>query len=278
MKQVLFTILFSSIFFSSMAYGCSLIGQPVKDFDSSEYIFIGEVIGYTDAIEFHKNENRGFIESNTPKDWYLKWTNGLVVKVKDSVNLPKSPKTHFEVFPFDLGGACETLGVDKWKLQKRFPINSEILVIASEPTSFDHILPNGNFRLEERHLNNLIALNPYENNQKLVLDNTEFDYIKTKNFENYFAAKFESRIDLLRLKNASNEKARREILERLSHFYRGYSIVDLYALSRKYLSNVDEAEELFRKSLRLNNFSEKIIQEEIEKRRKLYSTKVLQKN
>ncbi len=276
MKKLIFTILFSLIFVTQFVSGCTLKPTPLTDFDQSEYIFIGEVTGYTAPLTFNRKQNH----TDTQPNYELKFSqaNGLVVKVKEFVNLPKTPKSNFEVFPFHIGSICETLGLTKSEIEKYYPLNSEILVIAKEATIFPHILSDGNYRLEEKKgASNFVAINSDENNQKLTSIDTVSDYKTDATNKSYFATRFEMRKDLSRLKNAKTQKAILEISNRILYSYKSYRFVDLYRVFTKYITNPVEAEELYRKHLRFSDFSEKIIQEEIEHRHKLVQNKSLKR-
>ena len=274
MKNLVFTILFSLIFVNQFVYGCTLKPTPLTDFDQSEYIFIGEVTGYANQLDFNREQNHTDTQPNYERKFSQ--ASGLIVKVKEFVNLPKMPKAHFEVFPFHVGSICETLGLTKSEIEKYYPLNSEVLIIAKEATIFPHILSDGNFRLEEKKgANNFVVLNLDKNNQKLTSIETVFDYKTDATNKNHFASRFEMRKDLLRLKNAVTQKDREEIANRILYSYKSYRFVDLYAVFKKYITNPG-TEELYRKHLRFSDFSEKIIQEEIEKRHKLEQSKKLE--
>ena len=250
MKQsLLLTFLFFFCFYTT--FGCSLVPNYISKFDKTEYIFIGEVIGYTNPIKF----NRKFkTDEKTPR--YYKQTTGLMVKVKEFVNLPKIPKTHFEVFPFELGGACETLGVELRELKKDYPINSEILVVVNEATIFPHILENGNFRLEERFArSNLIALNKDKNNKTLT-DTTsilEFNNFETSvDFEDkHYLFDFEARKELKRLQDSKTQKEKETVINQL--IQNPTFSIDFIELLRTNIKDTNEVLSLYEKRLRFQN-------------------------
>lgn len=276
MKKLVFIILFSLIFVAQFVDGCTLKSKPFTDFDSSEYIFIGEVIGYSETLNFNRKQNH----TDTQPNYEIKFSqaNGLKVKVKEFVNLPKTPMTHFEVFPFHVGSNCETLGLTKSEIEESYPLNSEILVIANEANIFPHQLPDGNFRLEEVKPRNIVVSNIGKNNRKRFSIDGFFDYQKNnqpKGFrsDDYIVSRFELRKDLLRLKKSEELTARREILNRLLYYYKSYNFFDFYEIARKYLTDAKEVDELYKRHLRFSDFSEKVIQKEIERRHKLEQNK-----
>lgn len=269
MKSFAFTIFFIFTFAIHVVYSCSIRTEPLPNFDETEYVFIGEVIGYTEPLEFNRKIP---VSGEAPHPFQLsyKQATGLIVKVKESVYLPRSPKSYFEVFPFSSDGACFTLGFLSEKLKRQFPQGSEIIVIAKEAKYFPHVLPNGNFRLEERLRDrSFIALNSSSKGQKLVSIDSFFDYQKMKTDPAILiSSRFEIRKDLFRLKNAKSQQERQAILDRFFYFDKLYLFIEFHGLTQKYMADAKEAEEFFRKHLKLAGFSKKIIEEEIAKRQK----------
>lgn len=280
MKKLLFTIFLSLTFASKFAYGCSLMPTPLTDFDQSEYIFIGDVVGYTNPLKFNRKQNY----TDSELDYELKFSqaNGLIVKVKEFINLPKTPKTHFEVIPFNVGSICETLGYTKLELEKYYPKGTEILVIANEAKIFSYKLENGNFRLEERKARSIVTPNADKSNVKRFVIKRIYDYQKNSQpkemaTDDYYISRFEMRKDLLRLKNAATQKERDEIINRILYSYKSYYFVDLYSVFKKYVLSSAEAEELYKRHLQFSGFSDHIIQEEVENRHKLEQNKNLKR-
>lgn len=207
MKRILLTISFAFVFFAQTIFGCTLAGKPLSDFDATEYIFIGEVVGYAQPLESAKLHGKA---------------HGLIVKVRESVSLPKAPKTHFEIFPIALWVDCSLGGINLEEL-KKFPIGSEIRVVAKEAEILPNNLPDGNIRLEDRpdELGSL-ALNTDEKGKRMSSANSVFDYKSFKydmnedSIAKYFLPNFEIRKDLLRLKKSREQTERDEILKRLA--------------------------------------------------------------
>ena len=229
MKNFIFTIccLCAPILFVNSTFGCTLAGKPLSDFDETEYIFFGEVIGYTKSVKSEKLGNYAY---------------GLVVKVKERVFLPKTPKTHFEIFPIKLWSDCSEGGTNIEELKKDFPLNSEIRVITKE----SEILPNlsdGNIRLEDRPREfGSIVLNYDKNQKRMTSADSVFDYKSFKYDINeifpskYLLPNFEIRKDLLRLKNSQSQNERINILSRLRNAPDCCSDLDFQAVFDKYNS------------------------------------------
>lgn len=199
-----------------IAVGCAVISVPsLTKFDSSEYIFIGEVIGVADSFKSEKFHGEAW---------------GLKVAVKDSVSVPKTPASHFVVVPFDLESDCRDKGWSRDELLRYFPLGSEVRVIAKASKYAASQMTDGNIRLEILP-NNLgsIARNYSDVSKSISSVGSIYDYksyvvnspcgISQKDMPDYVSnmelPDFEYRKDLLRLKKAQSEKQRVEILERL---------------------------------------------------------------
>jgi hypothetical protein len=205
-------ILFSSfclvlIFLVNSSFGCTLAGKSLFDFDPTEYIFIGEVVGFTQPVESAKLHGKA---------------HGVIVKMKESVYLPEIPKTHFEVFPIQLRADCSEDGTPLEDLKKKFTIGSEVRVIAKEAEILPKNLPDGNIRLEDRPAElGSIEINIDEKGKRMTSVDSVFDYKSFKydmdedSDSKYLLPNFEIRKDLLRLKKSKTQKERTEILERL---------------------------------------------------------------
>lgn len=210
------------------AFGCATISiTPLTSFDSSEYIFIGEVVGVAGPITSEKFHGEAW---------------GLNVSVKNSVNLPKSPVSHFVVVPFYLESDCEDAGRSGIELLRYYPVGSEVRVIAKESKYAKSLMPDGNIRLEILP-NNLgsIARNYSEAGQPLTSVGSRYDYKEYEpgnpcgiteesrpDFEaNMYLPDFEFRKDLWRLKNAKSGKEKVRILERLVYFSDSYEYLDI---------------------------------------------------
>jgi hypothetical protein len=111
---------------------------PLTRFDTSSYVFIGEVI---DAVG-PMTSDAVFGEA---------W--GLRIRVTDEVFLPRKPAQFFEVFEYFLTSHCQAGGMDRDRALAFFPIGSVVRVIAWESTRLESVLPNRNLRLDGRPFN-----------------------------------------------------------------------------------------------------------------------------
>lgn len=219
---------------------CTLAVPSLGSFDKTEYVFIGKVIGYTEALKLPKIER-------TP--------HGLVVEVIERVYLPKTPKTYFEIVPYELGADCSTYGVDKADLQKDFPMNSEVRVIAKEAAILPNILSAGNIRLEIRseELSD-ISINTDEQGHRMSTATSVFDYKSYRHDQNkdsdshYTLPNFEIRKDLLRLEKSKTANYKKTFLERF-YYAPSFSDLNYYAVLKKYTSTQTEFKHYYESQL-----------------------------
>lgn len=276
MQEKVLIFLFSLCFVAYNSNGCEPpLYNQISSFDDSEYIFIGKVVGYTTPIKFDRELETTKGLKKIEKQNFLQ-TSGLIVKVKESVILPTVPKGNFEVFIYGMNPQCLQLGIQANELQRSFPVNSEVLVVANEPLNVPQKTENNNFRIEIRFWSNsFVALNSKNGVEHLASANSIFDYKLTLSdkpyrTDTYFSSKyFDIRKDLLRLKKAKNLAERKDILERIVFLNNSPTVLDSYKLFRNYSETREEAEQLYKKHLQINGVSEEMIREEIERQRNL---------
>ena len=100
----------------------------------------------------------------------------MFVKVNESVYLPKAANV-YEIFPYNLGADCSTIGYIKYDLEKEFPVHSEIRVIAKEATLLTEQIRDGSVRLEDRPGDGgIIVSNLDEKGNKMTSVSSVFDY------------------------------------------------------------------------------------------------------
>lgn len=259
MKYLFLIVFCVTSLFVQTAFSCTLAGEAISAFDDSEYIFIGEIIGYTKAVESSELRSKAF---------------GLMVKPKENIYLPKNPKSYFEVFPVSLWADCSLGGTQLEKLKLDFPLNSEVRVIAKEAKILPNNLPDNNIRLEELpgELGSVV-LN-YENEKRMTSNESVFDYktfthdIDEDSDSNYLLPNFEIRKDLLRLKNSRTQKEKTDILNRLLDLPVCCNDLDVYKLFKKYTSSENEfeffKEARFKKTLTEEEFNQYKIIDEVE--------------
>lgn len=242
MKYLLSAVFLLLGVFVNSSFSCTLAGKVISIFDEDEYIFIGDVVGYTPAVKSTNAESEGY---------------GLIVKVKESVYLPKTPKSYFEVFPLDLYADCSQGGVEIDYLKKKFPINSEIRVIAKESAYFYDKAVTKNIRLENSQGEiGQISLN-FDNGQRLTSSKSIFDYKNLKSTDSDAYAgdsvvDFEIRKDLLRLKNTTLQKETNLILDRLIYAPAGKSLA-FYELLKNYAASEAEANRYYEMQLKMTD-------------------------
>lgn len=248
MKNLFSSIILVSTFFVYTSAGCSLAGKSLSKFDKTEYIFIGKVVGYTEALRLPGSRMQ---------------TVGLIVEVTERINLPKTPEAHFEVFPYNLGADCSILGTDKNELEEEFPDGAEVRVIAKEAKLLPSVLTDGDIRLEVRPEEpSGIARNFYENGERMTSANSIFNYETfraptpadyTEDFMPFLDAKvflpdFELRKDLLRLEKSKTQPEKSQILQRLLYLPI-QSAASVPELLKRYAANKNEFDDLYYKRL-----------------------------
>ncbi|MDX6614845.1 MAG: hypothetical protein QOD75_4031 [Blastocatellia bacterium] len=229
-----------------ISFSCSIAISPIKGFDPAEYVFTGVVMDFVGPLQSKK-----FLQ----KAW------GLKIKLEDSVYLPKTPTSYFEVFPYELWADCSIVGTSKEELAKYYPIGSKVKVIAKEAKALPHRLPNGNIRLEDLPSSlGSISRNYYEDGRRMTDAAAVFDYQSYKrvgpndyvrDFMPFLTAhsllpEFELRKDLFRLRSAKTEAVKIKILERLMYYPRP-SIFDFESIIKSYIDNPQTAKTLIEK-------------------------------
>jgi hypothetical protein len=224
--------LFVSSVSSIDSFGCTLAISPLKGFDKSEYVFIGEVFEVVGPFESEKFFG---------KAW------GLRVKVVEPIYIPKAPSRYFEVFDYGLASDCSTLGMPKDEISKSYPIGSIIKVIAKEAKLLPSTSSDDNLRLEifTGSLGS-ISRNSYEDGKPMTSAHTVFDYraykktppkdwVEDIQTAYYFLPQFEVRKDILRLERAKTQAEKIKILERML-YYPNCCNLDYHQIVKTYIN------------------------------------------
>jgi hypothetical protein len=226
-----------SVLFPKVSLGCSLALDPISEFDSSQYVFIGEVLGIVGPFRSAASKAHGELR-------------GIRVNLKDPVYLPRSPAVYFEVFPYKLTPWC---GLEGWKneeLLRFYPTGSQIRVIAKESTLLESSVPGGNVRLEASIYNRGSIARDFPEKSLFTSTDSTYDYGKYNErkrtsadeeplfYSNSHLPDFELRKDLLRLRNAKTEKQRVQVLERIVNYPRTYQldflkVIQIYLRDKK---------------------------------------------
>jgi hypothetical protein len=245
MKNLFLAALLCAACFIQTVLSCSLITTPISKFSDREFIFIGKVTGYTGAVDSPPDKSRHAFQ-----------TYGLVVGVKESVFLPVTPKSHFEIFPLNLYADCSTGGYGLENLRKGFPVGSEIRVIATWAEAVPQSADKNVVRLEDQPGSlSSITLNTDENGRSITSPTTVYDY-GSYDFKNdrqslskHNLPSFEGRKDLLRLQNSTSQNERNSILERLVNI--AYvDDLDFYTIFKTYSASAAEADRYYETNLK----------------------------
>jgi hypothetical protein len=201
------------------------VATPTK-FDSTEYIFIGKIIGYVGPV----------LSDTLHQNFY-----GLLVEIIDPVYLPQTPRKYFEVFDYSLGSDCSLGGYDLKTVQIQHPLNIFIRVVAKDTKYLTNYTNPDNIRLDLNPFNNPYISVDYPDIPQLhSAHDSQYDYryisedslanflssnkwITDKNKDDYhnsywWLGEFELRKDLCRLALSKNVDQKVEILKRLSYY------------------------------------------------------------
>lgn len=234
-------LIFGAFCFIQTGLSCSLATTPISRFSESEFIFIGKITGYTGPV---RSKDKKFE------------AHGIVVSVKESINLPEIPKSNFEVFPISLWADCSLGGLTSSDLLKSFPVGAEVRVIATKADILPQNEDGSNVRLEELPGGlSSIAINTDKNGNSVTSVNSLFDY--GRHFEskdrgslyNSYLASFEFRKDLHRLKRSTTQKERDAILTRLGNVPY-VDDMDYFGVARNYARNEIEADGFYESNLK----------------------------
>jgi hypothetical protein len=232
------------LFFSSIdSFACQLSVSPLKGFDQSDYVFIGEVLQVVGPFESEKFFG---------KAW------GLRVKVVEPIYIPKAPSRYFEVFTYGLASDCSRLGMPEDELNKSYPIGSMIKVIAKEAKLLPNTSGNDNIRLEILPgILGSMSRNSYEDGKPMTSAHTVFDYrafkkiapedwVEDVRIAYYFLPQFEVRKDLARLEKAKTQDEKIKILERML-YYPNCCDLDYHQIAKTYITASNIRRTLIRK-------------------------------
>lgn len=220
LKQLIFIFVFLASV--NCVLGCSLAIEPYSKFDSTEYIFIGEVV----EIDLVK---------------YTRWAReevAAVLKIKVSENIYSPRKSaYYKILPLRISPDC-SLWSDIKEVSEAFPVGSQVRVAAKETKIFKNLLRDSDTLLEVSIYN------------KGVIDRNDLDKrfrTSSKSLYNYgslfnrrnttstdYASiiaehnllNFELRKDLVRLEKAKLVSRKMNVLQRLSlNPYIGFPVI-----------------------------------------------------
>lgn len=209
MRDLIVVAAFVLILFAAPSLCCTMAVAGLSQFDDQEHIFIGEVIGYIQPISIRKLEAPAA---------------GIIVRPKDIVYSPIVPQRNYEVFPLVYTPYCAPEGQSLETLMTSYPLSSEVRVIGRTAVIVPRIADEGNVAIETQYRHRgSVALNRDENGRSVTSSKSVFDY-RSFPRERYWSAKglalldsFEARKDLLRLKLATTQPAKNELLGRLAY-------------------------------------------------------------
>jgi hypothetical protein len=221
MKHLIFIIALIACL-APTALSCSMLRLPEPAMSKSNvksYIFVGEVIGYTDVIKSRVKPN-GF----ETEDKFYGEGRGVKIKPVEVINLPKVPNDYFELYKFGVTTWCANKLADVSYMK----IGTRIRIVAYEATLLPNNPNDNHIRIESKIFDRFSIVKDDE--EFVSIAASEFDYknnwkslrnklLAAKDYERIIAFDdfiyLETNKDLLRLKNSTSKKQRYKILERL---------------------------------------------------------------
>lgn len=228
-KKIIATVIFVFLYLTislTNSFGCLVAINSIKKFNANEYLFIGEVVGYTKLYEKIPPKYDKEVKSKTGKiykDWSETPTRaiGLIVKIEQNIHTPKLPNKFFEVIPYSQQADCSSQGkyTSESELSKEFPIASKVRVIGRESNTFSNFLNQDNLQIAVNDHFGLVR-NDYPTDEPITTSNVKLEYKKIKygDQQKYNLMKFELRRDLFRLEFSASFDDKKKILERLAYY------------------------------------------------------------
>lgn len=115
----------------------------MSEADVKAYIFIGEVIGYTDVIKARVKPN-----SFETLDKFYGEGRGLKIKPIEAINLPKIPVDYFELYKFGVTPWC----ADELRDVGYIKIGTKLRIVTNEATLLPDKSNDNHIRLESKIL------------------------------------------------------------------------------------------------------------------------------
>jgi hypothetical protein len=224
----------------SGASACTLAGKSLTEFDKTEFIFIGEVVGYSDSGSLKATGGASLNAS------------GLLIKIKEKIFLP-TQSDDFDVLDLKLMSDCSIEGETPSETRSEYPIGTEVRVIAKAPTLTQGASTWPRLEVRPDEPGQLVA-NGDGKTKKLTDATSVFDYKQYKfDIESsaayYLLPNFELRKDLLRLEETHSQAGRDAILARLS-FSPPDLDADFFTISMKYSISEPAGRELYERKLK----------------------------
>ena len=196
----LFSILLVTVYCSINSFACSTVTFPRVKFNPKEFMFVGEVVGFSNKM----------LSKKVRGDIYA-----VRVKVLEEIYLYKEPKDYFEIIQISEDGDCSRVGIELEDLKKDFPIGSKVKVIAVEDNFVSGKNKNSRIILQNDRSNAIFIESPERKSN--ISATSFFNYSKWKNFSGW-EVNFELQKDLFRLSKAKKEEEKLKVLDRLIYY------------------------------------------------------------
>jgi len=188
---------------SQQAHACSFRLEAFRDVSPEEFVFYGEVIGYSSAPVAGCTADASI---NCPESW------GLRVKVLVPLQVPPSAPRVVDLFAYGLESDCSALPISEEQV-RRVAVGSK-LEVAAKPFAPPPDDPSRAMLDASDHAGAIVVPLPSTANVQ-ALASSNFNYIWAWSQANP-SEYFELRKDLLRLKSTRSESEAAAILFRLA--------------------------------------------------------------
>ncbi|GEM_PF-4223997 len=209
-----------------IAIGCSIICNIPDKFNTNVYILEGEVVGYIG--DFYKPEIQGKI-------------GGFIINVTNAVYPNRKIKT-INLFMFNLGSDCSTLGISKESLAHQTPLGTFVTFVGGPfqleevnglnlsnhvctPIFYSRINTKSSFNYEKERKKHLSLMKKIQLNKNArevsILDRIKKQHIEKehekweKKGERKYPEHFQTYLDLLKIHKTKSEIRRYRMLRKL---------------------------------------------------------------
>lgn len=212
----------------TVASGCTHNSTPIDRFDRSEYVLLGEVVGFVGPLHSARTEGPA---------WALQLRSRAIILAA------KRPARYFQLLPTRLMSDCSMIGWEQNELATRYPIGSLVHVVALAANDLTPTCPAEDIRLEAGVKGNT-RIAP-ATAASSVANGEVGDYrrmLAERGTEQTGAricppAFWELRKDLLRLELARTMVERRSILHRLAYYPSLWDGLDFPSIVKRYVGN-----------------------------------------
>jgi hypothetical protein len=197
----------SSLLFGRVSSSCSIAVKPFEAVREEEFVFYGEVVGYSStAIPFCRAAD----DRDCSKAW------GLLVKVVEPIHLPKGSTPLIEVYEFGLGADCSSLPSSERRV-RTVAVGTPVQVLGRALREKPETIDAGKSKIDVSDWGGGSILPISRTKSLRKLTNHKHDYSCFFSYMNEAKGReFELRKDLWRLESAKSQASSAEIIARIA--------------------------------------------------------------